>query len=46
MRIQIVLKQLYTKQGKARYDIIFPKYKQGGYAVRKVTDTATYGKYI
>ena len=34
-----------TKQGEARYDITFPKYKKGGYVVRKVTEDATYGKH-
>ena len=36
--------QATTKQGEARYDIIFPKYRKGGYVVRKVTEDATYGK--
>ena len=36
--------QATTKQGEGRYDIIFPKYKKGGYTVRKVTEDATYGK--
>ena len=25
-----------TKQGEERYDVVFPKYKKGGYIVRKV----------
>ena len=29
-------KQAQTKGGEDRYDIIFPKYKKGGYVVRKV----------
>ena len=36
--------QATTKQGEGRYDIIFLKYKKGGYTVRKVTEDATYGK--
>ena len=36
--------QATTKHGEARYDLIFPKYRKGGYVVRKVTETATYGK--
>ena len=38
--------QARTKHGEARYDLIFPKYKKGGYVVRKVTETATYGKKL
>ena len=37
--------QATTKQGEGRYDTIFPKYKKGGYTVRKVTEDATYGKF-
>ena len=37
--------QATTSQGEARYNIIFPKYKKGGYTVRKVTEDASYGKY-
>ena len=38
-RIQVV-----TKQGTRRYDLVFPKYKKGGYVVKKVLVNATYGK--
>jgi hypothetical protein len=33
-----------TKDGKARYKIIFPKFKKGGYTVREVKTESTYGK--
>lgn len=33
-----------TKQGNKCYDIAYPKYKQGGYVVRKVLVDATYSK--
>lgn len=36
--------QAVTKQGSKRFDVIFPKYKKGGYVVRKVLVNATYGK--
>ena len=36
--------QAVTKQGKEQFDIVFPKYKKGGYIVRKVTVYQTYGK--
>ena len=32
------------KQGEERYDVVFPKYKKGGYIVRKVTVDPTYRK--
>ncbi|XP_065894336.1 uncharacterized protein [Dysidea avara] len=35
--------QALTKQGVERYDVIQPKYKSGGYLVRKVHVKATYG---
>ena len=35
--------QAVTKQGVAQYDIVQPKYKKGGYLVRKVHVKATYG---
>ena len=38
-------KQAVNKQGEERYDILFPKYKKGGYIVRKVTVNPTYSKY-
>ena len=34
--------QATTKQGEERYDVVFPKYKKGGYIVRKVTVDPTY----
>ena len=37
--------QAITHDGKERYDINFPKFKKGGYIVRKVTVEATYSKY-
>jgi len=36
--------QAVTKQGTRRYDLVFPKYKKGGYVVKKVLVNATYGK--
>ena len=36
--------QATTKQGEERYDVVFPKYKKGGYIVRKVTVDPTYRK--
>lgn len=30
--------------GESRYDIRFPKYKQGGFVVRKILTEATFGK--
>lgn len=38
--------QAVTKQGSKRYDVTFPKYKKGGYVVRKVLVNATYGKIL
>ena len=38
--------QALTKQGSKCFDVIFPKYKKGGYVVRKVLANATYGKPI
>ena len=38
-------KQAVTKGGEERYDIIFPKYKKGGYIVRKVVQIPTYGRF-
>ena len=29
-------KQAVTKEGDEQYDIVFPKYKKGGYIVRKL----------
>lgn len=36
--------QAVTKQGAKRYDIVFPKYKKGGYIVKKILLNATYSK--
>ena len=36
--------QAVTKQGTRRYDVVFPKYKKGGYIVKKILVNATYGK--
>ena len=38
--------QALTKQGSKRFDVVFPKYKKGGYVVRKVLVNATYSKPI
>ena len=35
-----------TKKGEERYDIVFPKYKKGGYIVRKVVQDPTYGRLL
>ena len=37
-------KQAITKKGERQFSIVFPKYKKGGYIVKKVTEEATYGK--
>ena len=37
-------KQAFTSSGEERYDIIFPKYKKGGYIVKKVTVDPSYGR--
>ncbi|XP_078321751.1 uncharacterized protein LOC111111789 isoform X2 [Crassostrea virginica] len=34
--------QAVTKEGKARYRIVFPKYKRGEYTVRKISVDSTY----
>lgn len=36
--------QAKTKKGESRYTILFPKYKQGGYIVRKVMSKSKYGE--
>lgn len=36
--------QAVTKAGEQRYSIVFPKYKKGGYIVKKVNKDPTYGK--
>ena len=42
MRIQ--RGQAKTKTGEKRYAVHFPKYKKGGYIVRKLLAECTYGK--
>jgi hypothetical protein len=37
--------QAVTKQGEQQYGIVFPKYKKGGYIVRKVFKNPTYGRF-
>ena len=37
-------KQAVTKQGTKQYNVAFPKYKKGGYTIKKVLVNATYGK--
>lgn len=39
-------KQAVTKKGEERYDIVFPKYKKGGYVVRKVVEDPTFGEVM
>ena len=36
--------QAKTRNGEDRYSIVYPKYKHGGYIVRKIKTTPTYGK--
>ena len=36
--------QAVTKAGEEQYPILFPKYKKGGYIVRKVMKESSYGK--
>ena len=36
--------QAKTKTGEKRYAVHFPKYKKGGYIVRKLLAECTYGK--
>ena len=38
--------QAVTKDGADRYDVVYPKYKKGGYIVRKVTVAPTYSKLL
>lgn len=33
-----------TREGKARYRIVYPKYKKGDHTVRKISVDSTYGK--
>jgi len=39
-------KQAVTKKGEERYDIVFPKYKKGGYIVRKIVQDPSYGRSL
>ena len=34
-----------TREGKQSYEIVYPKYKKGGYVVRKITVGPTYSKF-
>ena len=36
--------QAITKEGIEQYDIVFPKYKKGGYIVKKVVKKPTYSE--
>lgn len=36
--------QAVTKKGEECYEIVFPKYKKGGYIVKKVTKSPTFGE--
>lgn len=39
--------QATTKEGKKRYDVVFPKFKKGGgYTVREVKVECTFGKVL
>ena len=38
-------KQAKTEDGKDRYSLCFPKYKKGGYIVRKIMVESTHGRY-
>ena len=38
--------QAITKKGEERFSISFPKYKKGGYIVRKIKTASTYGKLL
>ena len=35
--------QAVSQAGEPRYDLVFPKYKKGGYVVKKITKDPTYG---
>ena len=37
--------QAVTREGNQSYEIVYPKYKKGGYVVRKVTVEPTYSKF-
>ena len=38
--------QAVTKEGEHRYSILYPKYKKGGYIVRKIMRESNYGKKL
>ena len=38
--------QAVTKEGEECYGIVFPKYKKGGYIVKKVTISPTFGEKV
>jgi hypothetical protein len=35
-----------TKDGQKRYDVVFPKFKKGGYTVRGIKTRCTYGMSV
>ena len=39
-------KHAVTKKGEHRYSIVYPKYKKGGYVVKRIVEDPTYGKNI
>ena len=38
--------QSVTLDGEERFDVLFPKYKAGGYVVKKVKVDPTFGKLV
>ena len=38
--------QAVTKDGQKRYDVVFPKFKKGGYTVRGIKTRCTYGMSV
>lgn len=38
--------QATTKEEKKIYDVVFPKYKKGGYTLREVKVECTFGKVL
>ena len=36
--------QARNREGSLEYKIVFPKYKKGGFIVRKITTDCTYGR--
>ena len=38
--------QAVTQQGELRYEVLFPKFKRGGYTVRKKTVQPTYSELL